>query len=376
MSMRVLRRRSSRSRASQVECWDRAASAVLAAWLALVLIACAPAGGSPPAVDAGHADARGVGASDSGSGDSGSLDSGSVDSGLLDAPASGGGCDAPTELLDVRSSSESGPPSCREWIDRVRGRVVANSSGSAVVWTRDVASGLGVVLSAVHVLGSGWFHAGGTSPGDDIAERLGIPRGDAVGVMRLEVPPADGRFMRGPLSPLWVIYNPAIPAAEHDNTLLIRPARDFVVALTDDHRVLGPGMLPPSPVSFSERQRISLYDPASLAVGEPRFVDPTPGALALLVGYPQAGPEHGSMAVGRILSDEEARDAIAWLASEGDEEGSIPYDPTIEALIEGRAVAGMSGGGGFDREGRLIGILVRASDPTRARQIVRLCARA
>lgn len=49
------------------------------------------------------------------------------------------------------------------------------------------------------------------------------------------------------------------------------------------------------------------------------------------------------------------------LRDAGDEEGTLAYDPEVEIFVEGQAVAGMSGGAAFDVEGRLVGILVRAS---------------
>ena len=55
------------------------------------------------------------------------------------------------------------------------------------------------------------------------------------------------------------------------------------------------------------------------------------------------------------------RVAIATLAALGDSEGEIAYEPDVEMVIEGAAVAGMSGGPVVDREGRLVGVLVRAT---------------
>jgi hypothetical protein len=70
--------------------------------------------------------------------------------------------------------------------------------------------------------------------------------------------------------------------------------------------------------------------------------------------------------VGQVLDDTQAAAAVEELAAAGDEEGSIAYDPEVEVFIEGEAAEGMSGGGAFDRNGRLVGILVRAGKtPTR-----------
>ncbi|NIM45818.1 MAG: hypothetical protein GTN80_08890 [Nitrososphaeria archaeon] len=63
-----------------------------------------------------------------------------------------------------------------------------------------------------------------------------------------------------------------------------------------------------------------------------------------------------------FLSDTEAEDTIKELSALGDEEGGIAYDPEAEMIIEGHAVVGMSGGGVYDRAGKQVGILVRASN--------------
>jgi hypothetical protein len=73
----------------------------------------------------------------------------------------------------------------------------------------------------------------------------------------------------------------------------------------------------------------------------------------------------------RVLTDEEARDAILKLGLSGDEEGAIPYDQEAEFVIECHAAHGMSGGGVFDSAYRQVGIAVRASFNDPALQYVR-----
>ena len=63
--------------------------------------------------------------------------------------------------------------------------------------------------------------------------------------------------------------------------------------------------------------------------------------------------------------------AVATLASLGDPEGSIPYDADAELILQGAAIAGMSGGAVVDRSGLLVGILVRATDVHDGIQYVR-----
>jgi hypothetical protein len=72
-----------------------------------------------------------------------------------------------------------------------------------------------------------------------------------------------------------------------------------------------------------------------------------------------------------VLSDTEAEAAIDELHAVGDTEGNIPYNPSVEFFVEATAIAGMSGGGAFNSEGQLLGIIVRASDTENAVRIIR-----
>jgi hypothetical protein len=289
------------------------------------------------------------------------------DAGGADGTSTPASCDQPVALSDLRATVENGSESCRAWLDLVRGRVVLNSVGSAVIWTRQIPSQLGLVVSAVHVLGSGWF----TSPtGADVPASLVTPGPEDDGVDRLMVPPADGSFDQSEVSGLWVTFNPAIPAAQNADVRTILPRSDFFVGLTDNRRVVDNGLTLPPTAPLDASVPLELYDPGGLSRDDQRVGDLQPGALVLLAGYPQAGPTFGAFSVGRVLDDTQAGAAVEELAAAGDEEGSIPYDPQVEVFIEGEAAEGMSGGGAFHRDGRLVGILVRAGK-SRTRSLVR-----
>ena len=73
----------------------------------------------------------------------------------------------------------------------------------------------------------------------------------------------------------------------------------------------------------------------------------------------------------RSTAHDEASRAVAALADLGDPEGSIAYDAEAEMIFEGAAAAGMSGGPVVDEQGRLVGVLVRASDDHDGVQYVR-----
>jgi hypothetical protein len=71
------------------------------------------------------------------------------------------------------------------------------------------------------------------------------------------------------------------------------------------------------------------------------------------------------------MTDAEASAAMVDLAARGDPEGAIRYDSEVEMFIEGAALAGMSGGPVVDRRGRIVGVMVRASDEHDGGQYVR-----
>jgi hypothetical protein len=115
---------------------------------------------------------------------------------------------------------------------------------------------------------------------------------------------------------------------------------------------------------------VPLYDPSGVTLTAPTFAVAAGGELVLLLGYPNATREL-TAAVGRVLTDTEASAAVARLADAGDPEGSIPYDSDAEMIIEGAALAGMSGGPVVDRQGRSVGVMVRASGERDGVQYVR-----
>jgi hypothetical protein len=98
-----------------------------------------------------------------------------------------------------------------------------------------------------------------------------------------------------------------------------------------------------------------------------------PGETVILMGFPNVGDTAGALvgSVGIVLDHAQAVDAVAELAAAGDVEGTIPYDEQVEMMLEAEATSGMSGGGVFNCDGRLVGILVRASDKHKGQQYVR-----
>ena len=170
-------------------------------------------------------------------------------------------------------------------------------------------------------------------------------------------------------SPWFGLYNPAIAAERNGNLMRdVLPREDFYVAVTDVQK-LDVGTLAPVPDPIVH-DLVPLYDPAGSTLSDSTYAAAGAGSLVLMLGYPNATGEL-TAAVGRTLTDEEAVAAIARLDELGDPEGALPYEASVELIIEGAAAAGMSGGPVVDRDGRLIGILVRASDEHDGVQYVR-----
>ncbi len=282
---------------------------------------------------------------------------------LIDAACVPGG-----EPRDVAAILRDPSSPCRAWVSATYGRVYMQSKDSAVVWARS-REGLGVVVSAAHSMGQDSLGPAGS----DIPELLG-DASKTAGLPRLYPPARGGTIDEATTVPLFMGYHPEIPAAESGEKLTkILPAHDFYVGLVDGqrlHAVTGLGVVP-GPMQFQEEP---LHDPLERARRGPFVGVAAPGDPVLIVGYPAVGSCEGKLcaSVGRVLDDAAAVRAVDALRARGDEEGAIPYDPRVEMLVEGRSAPGMSGGGAFDASGRLVGVLVRGSDPdAHGAQVVR-----
>ncbi|NNF70379.1 MAG: trypsin-like peptidase domain-containing protein [Acidimicrobiia bacterium] len=236
-----------------------------------------------------------------------------------------------------------------------QGRAVLGSTGSASVWSRSTGNETALIVGAVHSLGQGWFGAEGTA----IAEAIVDPA-DQVGIPRLFLLLPDGSAPDTLASPWFGLFNPSIAAERNGNLMQdVLPREDFYVAVTDAQKLDVSGLPPvPEPITGGP---VPLHDPAEVTMTRPTHSAARPGELVLMLGYAN---ETGRLtaSVGRVLGDADASAAVATLAGLGDPEGSIDYDSDAEIIIEGAAVAGMSGGPVVDGEGRLIAVLVRASE--------------
>lgn len=275
-------------------------------------------------------------------------------------------CEAGLPVFSVVEAVSSSHP-CRPWVWRLQGRVARSGNMSAVVWSLRTESTTGLIVSAVHTLGEGWLGPGGSA----IPERLSDPSAE-LGATRIFLVGADGGEPDDLASVLFVLYHPEIPAAESGSNLRdVLPRHDFLVGVIDSQKVqVQPLPQAPGPLRHEPPK---VFDPHDLTMSGATYGEAVAGETVILMGFPNAGELAGALvgSLGVVLDDEQAVDAVGALAAAGDAEGAIPYDAEAEMILSAEATTGMSGGGVFDRNGRLVGIMVRASEKHRGQQYVR-----
>lgn len=277
-------------------------------------------------------------------------------------------CGAPHGVFSVSTALAAPDHDCSPWLKRTVGRVLRSGGMSGVVWTTDVEAEVGILLSAVHTLGEGWFaRAGQVAP-----VTLKDPS-EGSGVVRLELPTATGE-LSGTQAPLFMMFQPGIPAEQTGDKLhRIEPRHDFFVAAMDGQRfpLGGDGNHLGAAAGPLQSTPPQLSDPDGLLGRSHR--DAKPGERVLMLGYPNHGPHAGKLAgsVGVVLDAGQVQGAMEELRAAGDEEGNLAYAPEVEHIVRGTAVPGMSGGGVFDVDGHLVGVLVRGSTETQPPGYVR-----
>jgi len=284
---------------------------------------------------------------------------GGDDPGLLPTLSDGlpESCNGVTDVFEVANIDGRTEHPCFAWVNRVYGRSAkGGGGGSAAIWSIDTGNRTALVVSAAHVIkGFSEDQSGFESP-----DTFYNPQTVAgFSFVRL-TDPATYRASDA-FSASFIFYHPYIPAevvsADYSN---IMPGEDFFVLLIDSQLLENKNGV----AQIAEPIRMespAFYDPGNLAGTQPTFASVKTGDLLLLMGYPSA--ENGKLFAStvQVLSDSEAETALDALKHAGDEEGFIPYDRNAEVIVRGHAEIGMSGGGAFDMEGRLVGITIRKS---------------
>jgi hypothetical protein len=330
-------------------------------WLGCVLVlGCGdPAAAPSPSGGAGGASSSSSSSSSGGGGDG--------------VGGGGGGGGAPTACsvdLGLRSAktvlADAADP-CRDWIEAVHGRTASVTFGSGSVWSRRTQHGTGILTTAAHIA-SPCPHDGADCPA--ALHDPGAQEGSAF----VKLSQIGGGPPKLEFSAHFALYTELIPASENVGNLSgVLPRHDVTLFAVDSQTFEDDGTSIahiPDPIVDAE---LPLHDPEGLTLARPTWASPADGARVLLAGYPAGGDHAGELAasVGRVMGAAEVEAALAALAAAGDEEGSIPYDPEAEMVLEGHALVGMSGSGVFDEAGRQVGILVRASTAEIGVQYVR-----
>ncbi len=270
-------------------------------------------------------------------------------------------CDAPTRLFVAADILADVEHPCFEWLDTTHGRLADAPNGSAVVWTVRTSSRAALVVSALHTVRQGLL-----APADsEVEERLVDPSVEiAFGTIQVFDP--GGVELAETHSPTFLLYHPAASGQDHAEAFQnLRPRNDFFLTVADDQML---DRASPESAGALRAASPGLYDPRMIADSPMPIASVVPGELVLLEGFPSSlavgltrTPRLGA-SVGRALSDAEAEEIVSMLREAGDEEGEIAYDADAEMIIEGEASPGMSGGGVFNRDGRLVGIIVRVTE--------------
>ena len=277
-------------------------------------------------------------------------------------------CDTPSprpfpvaELLNRKSSHP-----CFDWIAKTYWRTgtfgftgdldkpVSDSFGSFVVWTTDTFYGTALAVSAAHVLKDYFGYPKGVAIPTELINPI-----NSLGKAVLRFSDKDAGFPRSVVSPAFLLFHPEIPADESDPAAkyLIKPLHDFQVIVIDNQLL----------TELEEIQSVRL-EPFRIFDALPLKLDASISVvrsdeLVIIVGYSginRLAPQLFA-GVGRVMDRTEIKITMADLKQLGDEEAQIPYDPQAEFIIQGSTMEGMSGGGVFNKNGQLIGIIVRGT---------------
>lgn len=240
-------------------------------------------------------------------------------------------------------------------IKKIRGSVGVNGPGSKVIWSRNNDYGLGLFISANHVYGINTW----PSLNEEFVDLSVINNGIYIGS---KIPATIGSItFSNELNANFGLYHPQI--SSNASTTTIVPKEDFYLGIIDNQRINDNG-LGNYPNKVQTTTPLQMYDPFNRTKANHTWSVAHTNEIVVAVGYPQNKKDYpnGAVSAGKVYSDSEASTIIESLKAKGDPEGSIPYNSEVEFLANIEAIAGMSGGGVFNENGQLLGVMVRAAE--------------
>lgn len=239
-------------------------------------------------------------------------------------------------------------------VNKTRGSVGINGSGSKVVWSKKNDYNLGLFVSANHVYGINTWQTLSEEFIDIATINNGIFGGS-------KMPPTNGNVnFTNELIANFGLYHPNIPTNASNTTIL--PKDDFYLGIIDNQRIIDNGF-GNYPTLVQTATPLQIYDLNNRTLSSQTWAVPITNDIVIAIGYPQDTNSfpNGAVSTGKVYSNAEAENIIQSLNAINDVEGDIPYNPQVEFLANIQAVSGMSGGGVFNADGQLVGIMVRAT---------------
>jgi len=273
--------------------------------------------------------------------------------------------DNKNKLIRIEDALSGDNQTLKSILEKIRGSVGKRGPGSKTIWSRKNDFGLGIYVSANHVLGiEGW--------GKRTEEFVDLTTMNNGIFLTSKLPPISGSIEIGDtLVADFPFYHSNISISATNTTLV--PEEDFYVGIVDNQKIKD-GLFSIYPEIVQTNTPLSMYDPYNRTKEIKTWDEAIPNEYAILVGYPHDVENYpnGAVLYSKILTDTEAEQAINKLKDAGDVEGNISYKKDVEFFVLGKGIAGMSGGGVFNSQGQCLGIMVRASDTNGAPEIIRV----
>lgn len=273
--------------------------------------------------------------------------------------------DLKNKLIKIEDVLNSDTQDLKNIIKTIRGSVGKRGPGSRTIWSRKNDFGLGIYVSANHVLGiDGWDNRT-----EEFVDLTTMNNGI---FFTSKLPPTTGSIELGDtLVADFPFYHSNISMSATNTTLL--PEEDFYIGIIDNQKTKD-GLFATYPGLVQTESPLTMYDPYNRTKEIKTWNEAIADEYAILVGYPQDVESYpnGAVLYSKILTDTESEQAINELKNAGDAEGNINYNNEVEFFVYGKGLAGMSGGGVFNSQGQCLGIMVRASNTNGALEIIRV----